>query len=189
MKSSIWCRTNLATGTIDCDAVVIAAGVWSASLARMAGDRIPLISERGYHVAIADPKAAPAIPVMPSDGKMANTLMFNGLRCAGQVERASVDAAPDWRRAGILLEHARRSYPALGNGALEVTRWMGHRPSTPDGLPVIGHAARSRDIVYAFGHGHMGLCAGPATGEIAAGLVSGSQTGFDLIAFDPGRFS
>ncbi|WP_204325406.1 hypothetical protein, partial [Stenotrophomonas maltophilia] len=77
--------------------------------------------------------AGPRTPLMPSDGKMGNTMTRQGLRAAGQVELASVDAPPDWRRADILLRHALSAYPALDKGPLpDVARWMGHRPSTPD---------------------------------------------------------
>lgn len=175
-------------GIVACDAVVVAAGIWSKPLAGMSGDRIPLVSERGYHVTIAGSAVAPAIPIMPCDGRMANTAMVDGLRCSGQVELASVDAPPDWRRADILLEHARRTYPDLGKGALNVSRWMGHRPSTPDGLPVIGHSSLSRDVVYAFGHGHMGLCAAPATADLVAAIVEGKGDRLDIGAFSPRRF-
>ncbi|MFX5776958.1 hypothetical protein ABTE06_22095, partial [Acinetobacter baumannii] len=83
----------------------------------------------------AEPAAGPRTPLMPSDGKMGNTMTRQGLRAAGQVELARVDAPPDWRRADIQLRHALSAYPALGEGAKpDVARWMGHRPSTPDGL-------------------------------------------------------
>ncbi|MEW9613348.1 FAD-binding oxidoreductase [Shinella sp. S4-D37] len=176
------------SGALACDAAVVAAGIWSRPLAKTLGDRIPLISERGYHVTIASPAAAPAIPLMPCDGRMANTLMTDGLRCSGQVELAAVDAPADWRRADILVEHARRTYPALSNGELTVSKWMGHRPSTPDGLPVIGLSSRSSDVVYAFGHGHMGLCAGPATAELVALMIVEPDGPSNPSQFSPRRF-
>lgn len=147
---------------ISCDRAVIAAGIRSKALAQSLGDAIPLESERGYHVAIEAPGFELRRPVMPSDGKMANVMTPGGLRASGQVELASVDAEPDWRRAEILLAHLHRTYPALADKAA-TTRWFGHRPSTPDGLPVIGPAARCPEVVYAFGHGHIGLSAAPKT--------------------------
>ncbi|MGL4287318.1 MAG: NAD(P)/FAD-dependent oxidoreductase [Phreatobacter sp.] len=176
-------------GSVACDRAVLAAGVRSKALARAAGDRVPLESERGYHIVIAEPAAGPRTPLMPSDGKMGNTMTRQGLRAAGQVELASVDAPPDWRRADILLRHALSAYPALGEGAKpDVARWMGHRPSTPDGLPVLGPASASSDIVYAFGHGHVGLAAGPISGQLAADLVAGRPPAIDLAPFAATRF-
>ena len=165
---------RLAGREIPAAKAVIAAGARSGALAAAAGDRVPLETERGYHVTIADPEAVPRHPVMPSDGKMANTVVGGALRVAGQVELAGLDAAPDWRRAGILRDHALRSYPALARDLPpeRVSVWMGHRPSVADGLPVIGPASGCADVVHAFGHGHIGLTAGPLTGRLVADLLS-----------------
>ncbi len=177
-------------GLMPCDRAVIAAGVRSKALAAAAGDRVPLESERGYHVEIIAPEAAPAIPVMPSDGRMANTLTRGGLRVSGQVELASVEAAPNWARADVLLRHAQRAYPGLPAEipAERQRRWLGHRPSTPDGLPVIGPARNCPDIVHAFGHGHVGLAAGAITGRLAADLVGAKAPVIDPAPYSALRF-
>ena len=176
-------------GAVPCDRAAIAAGARSGALAALAGDRVPLESERGYHVEIADPAAAPRIPVMPSDGKMGNTVTRGGLRASGQVELSTLDAPPDWRRADILLRHLVATYPGLGPvSGLTVRRWQGNRPSTPDGLPVIGRASRCPDIVHAFGHGHVGLASGPVTGEMVAALMAGSPPPMPLAPFSCVRF-
>ncbi|KPH06088.1 FAD-binding oxidoreductase [Rhizobium acidisoli] len=175
--------------TIACDRVVIAAGIWSKALARQAGDRIPLESERGYHAEIEGTKNGPCHPVMPSDGRMANTQTLRGLRLSGQVELACTQAPANWQRLDILIEHARKTYPALNSpDEWTVNRWMGHRPSTPDGLPVIGPSSGSPDILYAFGHGHVGFASGPITGRIVADLVSGARVPADVAAFSARRF-
>lgn len=176
-------------GLIACDAAVIAAGIWSKALARLAGDRIPLESERGYHGVVSLADGGPEHPVMPSDGKMANTPTTQGLRLSGQVELASVDTPPNWRRVDILLEHARKTYPALaGMANIKVDKWMGHRPSTPDGLPVIGRSSASPDIFYAFGHGHVGFASGPITGKIIAQQIMQAPQALDISAYSPRRF-
>lgn len=183
--------TSVATnaGAVSCDRAVIASGAWSKKLARIAGDRIPLESERGYHGVIASPTGGPLHPVMPSDGRMANTPTANSLRLSGQVELASVDTPPSWNRVDILLDHALKTYPSLGSKQdLVVDRWMGHRPSTPDGLPVIGASSRSADVVYAFGHGHVGFASGPATGRMVADHIAGVPGERDAEPFSPRRF-
>lgn len=177
-------------GNIACDRAVISAGVWSKRLARAAGDRVSLESERGYHIVIADPEAAPRTPVMPSDGKMGNTVTSKGLRASGQVELAAINAPPNWKRAQVLLDHLRRTYPGLPKDipAARLSRWMGHRPSTPDGLPVIGRASACHDIVHAFGHGHVGLAAGPATAALVADVISGRTPTISLQPYSAARF-
>ncbi len=154
---------------------VIAAGARSRALAAAVGDKVPLETERGYHVAIAAPEAAPRQPVMPSDGKMANTMTAGALRIAGQIELAGLDAPPDWRRADILRDFALRTYPGLPHDVPKdrLSVWMGHRPSIADGLPVIGPASGCPDVIHAFGHGHIGLAAGPLTGRLVADIVGG----------------
>jgi D-amino-acid dehydrogenase len=177
-------------GIVRCEGAVIAAGIHSKRLASEVGDRVLLESERGYHVEIAAPALGPRIPVMPSDGKMANTLTRSGLRAAGQVELASVDTPPDWARADILLHQLLKTWPGLGDapGRLGVTRWQGHRPSTPDGLPVIAQASATPDVVHAFGHGHVGLASAPMTGQIVASLFAGTPPPIDIAPFAATRF-
>ncbi len=178
------------TGEIACEKAVIAAGAWSKPLAKAAGDRVFLETERGYHVVIADPGVAPRYPVMPSDGKMGCAMTPDGLRLAGQVELAGLEAEPDWRRADVLLAFARKVYPNLRPGVSmdTVKVWMGHRPSTPDGLPVLGLASGCDDVVHAFGHGHVGLTAAAMTGKIVADLVAGRPARFDLTPYSAARF-
>lgn len=174
-------------GDIECDKAVIAAGAWSKMLAVAAGDRVPLETERGYHVLIENPGIAPRYPLSPSDGKMACVMTPQGLRLAGQVELAGLTAAPNWARADVLRDFARRVFPELP-ADLQVKTWMGHRPSTPDGLPCIGPASGCPDVLYAFGHGHVGLTAGATTARLIADLINGTPPAFDLTPYAATRF-
>lgn len=176
-------------GEIPADRAIIAAGIRAAPLARLAGDRVPLVAERGYHVEV--PAAIEArVPLLPADGKMANTQTRKGLRASGQVELAFTDAPADWRRADILLKHLHATYPKLPPAFAPelVRRWMGHRPSTPDGLPVIGPAAATADIVHAFGHGHVGLAAGAMTARLVKALAMDQETPINPAPFSAARF-
>jgi D-amino-acid dehydrogenase len=179
-----------AEGDIACDKAVIAAGAWSKPLAREAGDRVSLETERGYHIVIPNPGITPRYPVMPSDGKMACVMTPAGLRVAGQVELAGLVAAPNWQRAAALLRFARTVFPGLPADLRpdSVRMWMGHRPSTPDGLPCLGPASGCADIVHAFGHGHVGLAAAATTGQIATDLVAGRTPALDLAPYAAARF-
>jgi D-amino-acid dehydrogenase len=113
-----------------------------------------------------------------------------GLRLAGTVELAGLDAPPNWERAQILLRHAQRMFPALRSEYPEdrLSMWMGHRPSLPDSLPVIGASRRTRDVVYAFGHGHIGMACAAKTGKTVAEVVSEEPPQVDVGPFSPQRF-
>jgi len=178
-------------GEIAADAAVIAAGAHSRPLAAAAGDRVPLESERGYHAEVSDPEVAPRHGLMPSDGKMSIMRTAQGLRCAGQVEIAGLDAAPNWQRAAILRDHLLRCFPGLPRElpAERVRVWMGHRPSLPDGKPCLGPASATPDVIHAFGHGHTGLVAAARTGRIVADLLAGQPPEIPLAPFDPRRFA
>jgi D-amino-acid dehydrogenase len=178
------------TGELAADKAVIAAGAWSKVLAAEAGDRVPLESERGYHAVITEPGIAPRYPVMPSDGKMSCVMTPQGLRFAGQVELAGIDAAPNWQRAAVLRDFARRVFTGLPHDlpADKMKVWMGHRPSMPDGLPCIGPASGCADVLHAFGHGHVGLTAGAATARLVADLISGKPPSIDPLPYSARRF-
>jgi len=177
-------------GDLPADAAVVCAGAHSRPLAAALGDKVPLETERGYHLMIADPEVMPRIPTADADGKFVATPMELGLRFAGTVELAGLDAPPDWRRARILLGQGRRMLPGLAANHPEerISVWMGHRPSMPDSLPVLGPSSASPDVIYAFGHGHVGMTAAPMTGRIVADLVSGGPAPIDISPFAAARF-
>ena len=178
------------TGEVQANAAVIATGAHSKPLAAQLGNVVPLETERGYHAMLRAPEVMPRIPTTDSEQKFVATPMAGGLRFAGTVELAGLKAEPDWRRARILLQQASNLYPALAKSYAEdrYTVWMGHRPSLPDSLPVLGPSSRSRDVFYAFGHGHVGMTGGPYTGKIIADLVSGRSSPIDLTPFRATRF-
>lgn len=177
-------------GEFACDRAVISAGARSKALAAAAGDVVPLETERGYHVSITDPPVAPRMTVMASDTKLVVNPMASGLRAAGQVEIAGLEAAPNWRRAEILRDAMIGMFPGLPRDfpTDRIKVWFGHRPSTPDGMPVIGRAAASPDIVYAFGHGHIGLVSSARTGRAVAQLLAGREPEIPLAPFSASRF-
>ncbi len=178
------------TGEIPADHAVISAGAHSKALAAAAGDKVPLETERGYHAMVENAESGPRTPLMPSDGKMSITMTDRGLRCAGQVEIAGLDAAPNWKRAEILRDHLLRSFPGLPRDlpAERVKFWMGHRPGTPDGLPFLGPARATADIIHAFGHGHVGLVAAPRSARMVARMLLGQPLEVDTKPYDPRRF-
>jgi D-amino-acid dehydrogenase len=178
------------SGALPADAAVVCAGAYSKPLAAALGDKVPLETERGYHLMIRDPEAMPRIPTADADGKFVATPMETGLRFAGTVELAGLEAPPDWRRADILLEQGRKMLPGLAasHPKERISTWMGHRPSLPDSLPVLGPSGASPDVIYAFGHGHVGMTSAPMTGKVVADLVTGRPPSIDIAPFSAVRF-
>lgn len=179
-------RLRTSAGLVDCDGLVIAAGAWSKSLLRMLGLNPPLDTERGYHVMIPNPGVELRVPLIAAEERIAITPMADGLRLAGTVEFAGLEAPPNLERPRMMFRQARRILPGLQDNAS--TRWMGFRPSMPDSLPVIGLSPRHRNVWHAFGHGHIGLTTGPITGKLVADLVAGRKPPFDLTPFRIDRF-
>ncbi len=177
-------------GELAADRAVICAGAHSRALAAAAGSPVPLESERGYHAMLPGAEIGPRTPMMPYDGKMSVTWTDRGLRCSGQVEIAGLDAAPNWKRAEILRDHLLRSFPRLPRDLKpgEVKVWMGHRPSMPDGLPCLGPSRASGDVLLGFGHGHVGLVAGPRSAQILGAMLAGRVPPVPAEPFLPSRF-
>lgn len=173
-------------GRIVFDRLVIAAGAWSAELVRPLGIKMPLMSERGYHAEFRDPGIRHNHPLMVTSGKYVATPMAGRLRLAGMVEFKPMDAPPDPKLADRLKRHARLLFP--GARLDEAETWMGHRPSLPDSLPVIGQVPGHPGVFLAFGHQHIGLTTGPRTGRLVAQLVAGERINDDLSAFRADRF-
>ncbi|TPL93403.1 FAD-binding oxidoreductase [Mesorhizobium sp. B2-3-12] len=166
--------------------LVIAAGAWSHLLARQLGDRIPLETERGYNTTL--PKSAFDVKrqLIFSGHGFVITPLETGLRVGGAVELGGIDRPPNFDRSKALLQKARKFLPGLDpSGGRE---WMGFRPSLPDSVPVIGRATRSRQVIYAFGHGHLGLTQAAATGRLILEFVLGQTSSVDPAPFSPQRF-
>ncbi len=179
-------RLETTEGPVAADAVVIAAGAWSARLTKQLGHRVPLESERGYHVELENPSIVPPFPVMMTDGKCVATPMAGGLRVAGIVEFGGLDAPPNPRPLRVLIERVRQLFPGITfDGHRE---WLGHRPATTDSLPVVGRSPSHPNVFFAFGHHHVGLTGGPKTGRLIAELITGSQPNTDLTPYRVDRF-
>ncbi|MEX0346973.1 MAG: NAD(P)/FAD-dependent oxidoreductase [Rhizobiaceae bacterium] len=177
-------RTN--SETIDCDAAVICAGVWSGPLASQLGLKVPLESERGYHVELWEPSVMPRSPVMVASGKYVATPMEGRLRLAGIVEYGGLEAAPSRAPFELLYNNIKRAIPGIS--WKETSEWMGHRPAITDSIPLIGEVPGVENAYCGFGHDHVGLTGGPKTGRILAQLISGRAPNIDLAPYAPSRF-
>jgi D-amino-acid dehydrogenase len=169
------------------DHLVIASGAWSHKLSAPLGDFFPLETERGYNTTLPDPGVTVNTMTTFSEDQFVMTPMDMGLRIGGAVEFAGLDAPPNYKRAKALLRLAERYLPGLKTDG--GTEWMGHRPSSPDSLPVIDRSSRFRNVYYAFGHGHLGLTGSATTGRIITQLVQDRDPGLDLTPFRITRFN
>ena len=173
-------------GPIPFDNVVVCAGAWSKRLVARLGHKVPLDTERGYHVMIADPGVDLRLPVSSSEGKFFLTPMADGIRVAGTVELAGLDAEPNWKRADALLEKGKRLLPGMKTDKVE--RWLGFRPTLPDSLPVIGPSTKYGNVFFGFGHHHLGLTQSAMTGRLLAQVMTGAKPEIDLRPYRVDRF-
>jgi D-amino-acid dehydrogenase len=166
--------------------LVVAAGAWSHLLARQLGERIPLETERGYNTTLPRTAFDVKRQLIFSGHGFVITPLDTGLRVGGAVELAGLRRPPNFARSRAMLEKAKQFLPGLDpSGGRE---WMGFRPSLPDSLPVIGRSQAADNMVYAFGHGHLGLTQAAATGRLIRDLVVGQSPAIDLAPFSPQRF-
>jgi D-amino-acid dehydrogenase len=178
---------HLAEGTaLHARHVVVAAGAWSHRLTATLGQRLPLETERGYNTTLPPGALDLRRQLTFVDHGFVMTPIAGGVRVGGAVELAGLDAPPNYARADALLAKAQRFMPGLR--AEGGTRWMGCRPSLPDSLPVIDRSADTPAVLYAFGHGHLGLTQSAATAELIAALVHGEPPAIDLTPFRAARF-
>jgi D-amino-acid dehydrogenase len=167
--------------------VVIAAGAWSPKCAQLAGVRLLLQPAKGYTVTIPAPPAAPRLPVLLSEGKVALMPLGDRLRFGGTLELAGLNQATSRRRVDGIVSTVRSYLPGLAIGADQEV-WSGFRPCTPDSLPFIGRARPYRNLSVACGHGYIGMGLAPVGGRLIAQLVVGEQPEVDLAPFRVDRF-
>lgn len=168
------------------DRVVVCCGYWSAPLLADHYKNIPLVSERGYHLMLPNSGVKLCRPIVFGEPHFAATPMEDGLRLAGTAEFANADAAPNMKRAYMLLELAKRYLGSVSDEGAKP--WMGVRPSLPDGLPAVGKVPGGTNIFYAFGHSHNGLTLSALTAQSVAALMANRVAPIDLDALSLERF-
>ena len=173
-------------GTRRAGHVVLSAGAFSHRIAKTLGETIPLESERGYNTTLPHNAFDLRTQVTFGGHGFVVTRLTSGVRVGGAVELGGLDLPPNFKRSEAMLQKAQAFLPGLKpEGG---TQWMGHRPSLPDSLPAIGASRATPRVVYAFGHGHLGLTQSPGTARLVADLVTGARPPIDLHPFSPQRF-
>ncbi len=171
---------------LEADRVVIATGAWSARLGSAVGHKPALETERGYHLWLRGPSLTPPHPYMLADAKFVVTPIAAGLRCAGLVEFGGLDAPASDKPVELFKRRIRRLYPDLTWKSED--KWLGHRPSTIDSLPLLGPSPNAPGVIFAFGAQHLGLTMGPKTGRLLADMIGGRTPNIDMTPYKVGRF-
>lgn len=171
---------------IEAPEVVLCAGAFTARLAGMLGEPIPLETERGYHTQIMAPGIGLRHSIIWPARAFMVTPTAGGIRVGGTVEMAGLDAPPDYRRAKITVRRAREAFPRLN--VEEASEWTGHRPAFPDTVPLMSASAKVPGVFYATGHGHLGLTYGATTARLMGKLIAGERPDLDLRPYRIERF-
>ncbi len=172
--------------TLRAGQVVLSAGAFSHQIARTLGERIPLETERGYNTTLPQDAFDLRTQVTFGGHGFVVTRLSTGIRVGGAVELGGLKLPPNFRRSEAMLKKAQTFLPGFkSEGGVQ---WMGFRPSLPDSLPAIGRARATGRVVYAFGHGHLGLTQSAGTARLVADLLTGQRPAIDIQSFSPQRF-
>jgi D-hydroxyproline dehydrogenase len=168
------------------DKIVIACGSFSKKLTDNLDEKIPLDTERGYHVHFKDCDHLLSRPVIFQNRGFGITPMEQGLRVVGTVEFGGLDNPLSKSRVKNLINNAKYM---MGDLPEHEDEWLGFRPTLPDYLPVIGPSKKYKNVFYCFGHHHLGWTLGPISGKIISGMIAKENTNLDLKPYSSLRFN
>ncbi len=151
------------------DRVVVSAGAWSNQVIKASGDKQPVEAERGYNITYQDPGFALNRAVLFADRGVVATQLDHGIRIGGWAELGGTELPPNQQHFDTLNNIAQELFPGLQTE--NNYPWMGHRPSTPNSQPIIQTSETCSQIIYAFGHGHLGLTQSATTARKIATLI------------------
>ena len=165
--------------------IIISSGVYSDKFAKKFGVKVPIQSERGYHLELHETDIKLKYPIMNGYLKLAITPRPTGIRFAGLVEFGSLNSNPNPKAFELLMRNAKSMFPGIKFKTKQ--EWSGHRPSTVDSLPVIGSSSVNKKIHFGYGHHHIGLTGGPKTGKILSKTILRDNEKLDIESFNPSR--
>ena len=168
------------------DKIVVTCGAFSKKFTDQVNEKIPLETERGYHVHFKGNDHLLSRPVIFLNRGFGISPMEQGLRVVGTVEFGGLENPPSKKRIQNLIDGAKYLFPELGKHQDE---WLGFRPTLPDFLPVIGPSKNHKNLFYSFGHHHLGWTLGAISGKILAGMIAEEKTNLDLSPYNSLRFS
>jgi D-hydroxyproline dehydrogenase len=168
------------------DKIVIASGAFSKKLTDNLGEKIPLDTERGYHIHFKNCEHLLSRPVIFSNRGFGITPMEQGLRVVGTVEFGGLKNPLSKSRIKNLINNAKYM---LGDLPEHEDEWLGFRPTLPDFLPVMGPSKNYKNVFYCFGHHHLGWTLGPISGKIVSGMIAKENTNLNLDPYSSARFN
>ena len=168
------------------DKAVIACGAFSKKITDKLDEKIPMETERGYHVHFKNHDHLLSRPVIFLNRGFGITPMEQGLRVVGTVEFGGLDNPLSKKRILNLVNNAKYLFPELKEHHDE---WLGFRPTLPDFLPVIGPSKKNKNLFYSFGHNHLGWTLGAISGKIISKMIAEEKTNLDLSPYNSLRFS
>jgi D-amino-acid dehydrogenase len=174
-------------GEFSADHYVLAAGAWSAPIAKQMDMKLPIQPGKGYSITMQRPAACPQVPCYLYERRVVATPWPSGYRLGGTMEFSGFSSSLNAERLGA-LKAAAGEYLRDPLGQPVVEEWSGLRPMTYDDLPVIGRAPRFSNLTLATGHGMLGITTAPATGKLVAEIVCAVPPHIDPAPFSPARF-
>jgi D-amino-acid dehydrogenase len=184
-RSGVRIRLTTTQGMVECERVVIAAGVWSRRFADDVGASLPITPAKGYHVEFDDAVSDAQRPIYFSEAHCVATPLAGRLRIAGTLEIGTDPETVDMRRVDALCEAGQRHLTGLPSAPTQI--WMGQRPLSADSMPLIGPLPSDPRVIIAAGHGTLGITLAPVTGELVADCITGDADATDPL-LDPSRF-
>ena len=173
---------------LQADEFVLAAGAFSAGVAKLLGDKLPMASGKGYSITLEEQPKVTRVPAIMTEAKATMTPMGNKLRFGGTMELAAKAEGINQAKVRGLWKAVSQYYPDFGEERLVRQKvWSGLRPCSPDGMPYIGRFKQHENLIAATGHSMMGVSLGPATGKQVSELIAGSTSGninFNLMSPD-----
>ena len=200
----IQCRSLLTpdSSLLTPDLVVLAAGSWSPQLAKMAGEYLPLMPGKGYSMTVDTPQQKLRIPCILLEAKVALTPWAGRLRIGSTMEIGPINDRILFPRVQGILEAVPKFLPGYADDPVfrelaDLTQlreklrekvWFGFRPVSADGMPYIGRARKTDNLLIATGHAMLGLSMGAGTGKLVSEMAAGKPTSIPVEAFDPKRY-
>ncbi len=180
-------KVKTSAGDFEAEQIILAAGAFTPSVARDLKLNIPIQPARGYSLTMSATKHMPSHALILGERRIAVSPMGDVLRFTGRLEVGNGSTTPNplWIQR---IENSAREYIALDEKLDIKETWAGLRPTTPDGMPIIGRSPNHSNLILATGHAMLGLSLGPGTGQVVAELVNGQEPAFSLSPLRLDRF-
>ena len=180
-------KVKTSTGDFEAEQIILAVGALSPSVARDLKLNIPIQPARGYSMTMSATKMMPSHALILGERRIAVSPMGGVLRFTGRLEVGSysIEPNPVWLQR---IENSAREYLRLDEKLDVKETWAGLRPTTPDGMPIIGRSPKHSNLILATGHAMLGLSLGPGTGQVVAELLNGQQPAIILSPMRLERF-